>query len=194
VDESSYGLIVEGIYDETVFPEFVRKVVSRDLTIIVRACGGVSKLMMRLPGYLTELEYAWYGRPVAKAIVIRDWRDTDLASAEQAMSQKIQGRNFSFPHGIQFCAVRQEMETWLLADGNAINSVAQARGGRLTSQTQGQLEEISEPKERLIKLLTEAKLPYDPKVCAEIAREASIERLRYRCPAFGLFEQKVIDC
>jgi hypothetical protein len=81
--------------------------------------------MMRLPGYLTDLEHAWYGRPVAKAIVIRDWRDPDLTSAEQAMSQKIQGRHFSFPHGIQFCAVRQEMETWLLADGKAINAVAQ---------------------------------------------------------------------
>jgi hypothetical protein len=150
--------------------------------------------MNKLVGYLKSLEIEWYGGPVSKALVIRDWDDQNLTSAEEAMRRKIEGRQFAFPHEIQFCAVRQEMETWLLADANAINVVAQARGGRVTSQTQGQLEEISDPKETLIKLLTDAKLPYDPKVCAEIARETSIERLRYRCPAFGLFEQKVVDC
>jgi len=45
------------------------------------------------------------------------------------MAQSVAGRQFSFPRGVQFCAVRQEMETWLLADAEAINSLAQERDG-----------------------------------------------------------------
>lgn len=116
MDELCYGLIVEGPYDEGVFSEFVRKIVGKDLRVIIRPCGGVSKLMTRLSGYLKELEHAWNGKPVAKAIVIRDWQGRDLTAAEQEMAQKVQGRAFTFAHGVRFCAVRQEMETWLLAE------------------------------------------------------------------------------
>jgi hypothetical protein len=185
VDERSYGLIVEGVYDEGVYP---------DPLIRVLQCGGVSKLMNKLPGYLKSLEYVWNGGPVSKAIVIRDWREADLAKAEQLMAQRVEGRAFSFPHGIQFCAVRQELEAWLLADADAISTVAEQRGGRAVWQLQGQLEEIPDPKEKLTELLSRARLPYDPTVCAEIARISRLERLRNRCAAFRLFEQKVIDC
>jgi hypothetical protein len=194
VDEPCYGLIVEGPYDEHVYPALVRKILARDLRVIVRPCGGVSKLLSRLPGYLVELEHAWYGRAVDKALIIRDWSEADLSAGEQSMAKKIEGRVFSFPRGIQFCLIRQEMETLLLADGDAINAVAAERGGRAVSQLQGALEELRDPKQKLMKLLSEARLPYDAQVCGEIAQNASIERLRYRCPAFRSFEQKVIDC
>ena len=194
MDESCYGLIVEGSYDGSVFPEFVRKIVSAELRVIVRLCGGVSKLMSRLPGYLKELEHAWYGKPVIKAIVIRDWQHRDLTKAEQEMAQRVRGRSFAFAHGVQFCPVRQEMETWLLADEGAINAVAVSRAGRQVSQVQGELEEIADAKSRLVTLLSEARLPYDATVCAEIAQHVNLERLRYRCPSFRLFETKVLDC
>ena len=194
MDERSYGLIVEGVYDEGVYPVYMRKILQADPLIYVRQCGGVSKLMSKLPGYLKSLEYEWNGGPVSKAIVIRDWHEADLAKAEQAMAEKVAGRSFSFPLGIQFCAVRQELEAWLLADADAISAVAEQRGGRGVSQLEGQLEEIADPKEKLTGILSEAKLPYDPTVCAEIAGITDLDRLRYRCPAFRIFERKVIDC
>ena len=77
MDEPVYGLIVEGVYDEGVYPELVRKLVSANTMCIVRPCGGASKLMARLPGYLRELEFAWLGKPVDKALVIRDCDDAE---------------------------------------------------------------------------------------------------------------------
>lgn len=192
--ETSYGLIVEGPYDEGFYPELIRRIVPHDVRIIVRTCGGVSKLMNKLPGYLRELEFAWYGKPVDKALVIRDWDGSNLKLAEQAMEQKVQGRSFSFARGIQFCAVRQEMETWLLADEEAINIVAENRGGRRIPQISGQLEEIKDAKANFVSVLSQAQLPYDAKVCSEIAQNASLERLRYRCQSFRWFETKVLDC
>lgn len=192
--ESSYGLIVEGSYDESVFAEFVGKILSREPRVFPRPCGGITQLMRRFPGFLRELEHAWAGRPVDKALVIRDWCDADLAAGEQRMSQIVEGRQFAFPRGVKFCCVRQEMEAWLLADENAINCVARQRGGRPVPPVQGQVEEIRNPKETLRRLLSEAELPYDAEVCREIAHRADIEVLRYRCPSFRSFENKVIDC
>ena len=77
---------------------------------------------------------------------------------------------------------------------DAINAVAVSRAGRTVSQVQGELEEIPDAKARLVTLLSEARLPYDAKVCAEIAQHVNIERLRYRCPSFRLFQTKVLDC
>lgn len=82
----------------------------------------------------------------------------------------------------------------MLADVNAIHSVALERGGRKVPAIQGQLEQIGNPKEMLRDVLSRAGLPYDQKVCAEIARCADIGVLRQRCPSFRGFEKKVLDC
>jgi hypothetical protein len=74
------------------------------------------------------------------------------------------------------------------------NSVARTRGGREVPPVQRTLEEIGDPKESFRRLLSAADLPYDAQVCREIAEQASIETLRYRCPSFRAFEQKVLDC
>ena len=164
------------------------------MEIIPRLARGVSDLMKHFPNFLRDLEYIKQGRPVDKALVIRDSGRRDPASVEQEMADRIEGSTFSFSNGIQFHAVRKEMETWLLADVEAINSVALSRGGRRVTPIQETLEDIVDPKERLIRLLSAAGLPYDFGVCREIARQANVETLRYRCPSFRSFEQKVIDC
>ena len=51
--------------------------------------------------------------------------------------------------GFDFVFVRQELETWLLADERAINALALERNGRAIPGMQGQIEEINQPKERL---------------------------------------------
>lgn len=131
---------------------------------------------------------------MTKALVIRDWSGVDLARGEQEMSRRVEGRVFRFQRDVQFCCVRQEMEAWLLADAEAINLVAQLRGGRPISEVQGQIEEIVDPKGRLRRLLSAAKLDYDAEVCRQIAQRISLEKLRYRCPSFQRFETKVTDC
>jgi hypothetical protein len=194
VGESSYGLIVEGTYDENVFPEFVRKIESSEVTLEVRPCGGVPRLLSRFPGFLREFEHVMQGKPVDKALVIRDCGGRDPDSVEREMAGKVRGRQFAFPRAVQFYAVRQMMDTWLLADVHAINSLARELGGRDVAQVQGELEEIGNPKQRLRRLLTQARLPYDPEVCREIARRADLGAWRYRGPSFRRFEEEAKDC
>jgi hypothetical protein len=173
VDEPGYGLIVESPYDEGVFPEFVRKTVSRQVTVKVIPCGGVNRLMCKFPGYLSALEVGAHGRPVDKAIVIRDCGNRDSHSLEHEMAVKIQSRQYAFSHSVQFFAVRQAMETWLLADDSAISSVARERDGREVRPVQEQLEEIQDPKGTLRRLLSQARLPYDAEVCGRSPHEST---------------------
>ena len=190
----SYGLIVEGPYDEAVYPILVRRLTSPNTDLIVRPCGGVSKLKRAFPSYLQEFLYAVQGNPVEKALVIRDSGGKESAALERQMAERIRNRHYPFPKGIQFCAVQRAMETWLLADANAINAVALTRHGRPITEVRETLEDIADPKDRLKRLLSQAKLDYDPEVCREIAAEVRIETLRYRCRSFRSFELKVHDC
>jgi hypothetical protein len=82
----------------------------------------------------------------------------------------------------------------LLADAAAVNAVARERGGRDVPELQGELEDIADPKERFVRLLSQARLLFTPAVCREVACQADIEKLRYRCPSFRSIERKVIDC
>lgn len=190
----SYGIVVEGVYDTPVYGELIRKICSAGVEIVAREAGGVPRLMRVLPALLRDFEHVRQGRPVDKALVIRDSGGKDRGSLEQLMADRIRGQAFSFPRGIQVYAVVRAMETWLLADVDAINIVGLSRGGRPVAAVQETVENIVDPKERLKRLLSEAGLPYDPQVCREIAQQARIETLRYRCPSFGSFEEKVRDC
>jgi hypothetical protein len=86
------------------------------------------------------------------------------------------------------------MEAWLLADVEAINSVARDRGGCTVPHVQGEIETIGNPKQRFQQLLSRAGLLYTPEVCRQVASRCNMDRLKERCPSFRSFEQKVIDC
>jgi len=189
-----YGIIVEGPYDVSVYGELIRKICSVDVEILPRPAAGVTNLMKHFPALLRELEHIREAPPVEKALVIRDAGGKDPASVERLMAERLRGRTYSFPRGIQLVAVRRTMETWLLADEAAVNSVALSRGGRPVPPIQEMPEEIVDSKERFRRWLSEAKLPYDSQVCREIARQVKLDTLRYRCPSFRSFEQKVVDC
>lgn len=195
VHDQSYGIVVEGTYDVVVYEELVRKICAVDTEIIPRVAGGVSNLMKNFPALLRDLERIRQGRPVDKVLVIRDAGGRDPAAVEQQMAEKTRWQTFSFPGRVQHVAVRRTMETWLLADEEAVSSVALSKGGRRVARIQEALEDdIVDPKERFRRWLSEARLNYDPQVCREIARQVGLETIRYRCPSFRSFEQKVLDC
>ncbi len=177
-----------------VYEELIRKICSADVEIIPRPAFGVSRLMGEFPKLLRDLEHIRQGCPVDKVLVIRDSGGKDPTSVELLMAERIEGKTYSFPRGFQLVAVRRTMETWLLADEEAVSSVALSRGGQPVTAVQETLEGIANPKEMFIRWLSEAKLPYDAQVCQEVARQIKLETLRYRCPPFRSFEQKVIDC
>lgn len=191
---SSYGIIVEGPYDVAIIREFIARICAADVQIIPRPCLGKDNLRKGLLGYLDTLRSELQGRGVEKALVIQDAGGKNPRAVEAELMQRIGKREWPFPHGVHACAIRREVETWLLADVAAVNSVARARGGREVAEVQGTLEDIEKPKERFKRLLSEAKLDYTEPVCAEIARVSRLESLRCRCPSFHTFEQLVIDC
>ena len=190
----TYGLIVEGPYDKAMYEALIPRICERNVCFKTRSCGGVGRLMKSFHGLLRDLEHVVRGGPVDKALVIRDSDGKEPLAIRTRMEGKIDERGYAFPRGVKLCVVRREMETWLLADAQAINIVAQNRGGRQIQEVQETLEEIHDPKAKLRSVLSEAKLPYTEPVCAEIASHLRIDHLEYRCPSFRTFRQDVLDC
>jgi hypothetical protein len=144
--------------------------------------------MKQFPGLLKSLEFIDEGNPVDRALVIRDCGNRLAADVEADMRARIAGVQYRFPRGVDVCAVRQETETWLLADEQAISTVA---SGRTVGTVNGNLEEIVGPKERLQRILSRVKLNYLPSTLGAIAGYADVEIMRYRLPTFRSFVQKI---
>jgi len=194
VPANAYGIVVEGPYDAAVFGNLIPRILGRNVPVIPRPCYGKDNLRKDLLTHLETLVYAVGGRPVEKALVVRDSGGKDPRIIQAELTQKVQERPWGFSHGVHVCIVRRELETWLLADVAAVNRVAEKRGGREVAEVQGALEEIEYPKQRLTELLSEARLEYTEQVCVEIARSLSLDTLSYRCPSFRTFERQVVDC
>lgn len=187
----SYGLIVEGPYDSPVLRQLTIRVDSPDARVFVRECGGTGTLRKKLRAFLRSLEIADAGLPVEKVLVFTDTDGRSPAEVESSFQEVIEGNTFRFPRGIDICPIHHELEAWLLADEHAINRVAIARGGREIGYIQGDLEQMRNPKERLIGVLSRARLLYTPAVLGEIAETASLETLRYRLRCFVAFSRKI---
>lgn len=195
MSNGTYGVINEGDYDVGVCEELIRKICGEDAQVLSRPAGGRVQVMNRMKGLLRSLEHVSVtGGPVDKALVIRDANGRDRAEVEQQMLARIAGQSFTFPNGVRVHAIRQEMETWLLADSAAIDRVARARNARdRVPPIGGALEEIQRPSQKLEEVLSRAGVNYTAQVCREIAREIDMAVLRNRCPSFQEFEQKVLD-
>lgn len=193
----SFGLVVEGLYDEAVFKHLIPRLFA-DVTpiLVVRPAFGVKRLLSGFPGLLGDLEHWLAGHPVDKALVIRDTGGRTVEEVEGQLAARLAGREFRFPRGVQLCGVRQEIESWLLADEDAITAVARDRrvGRRQATRVNEPPEDIVHAKERLQEALSGCGLLYGPAVCGGVAARLDLDRLRYRCPSFNRFETKLHDC
>jgi hypothetical protein len=188
------GIVVEGERDRAAYPELIRKIRDDVETVLAEPCGNDVRLMEKFVGWLKHFQ--WHAEPsVNKALVIRDSDCSDAVVWETKMRQIFEQSGFvpSFP--VHFYATKCEIETWLLADENAINQVARNRGkqGPVSAVTI-QLESHRNAKELFRQVLSKARLPVDPKVYQEIASAASIDRIAARCPYFQQFVDNVRAC
>lgn len=185
----SYGLIVEGPYDTPVFKSLILKLNEPDAEFFPIEAGGRSRLVRRLPAYLKALETAFMGQPPDRSFVVQDSNGRQVADVIAQMRASIGNRTFGFPY--ELCVATRETETWLLSDETAISAIALGRNGRRIGYIPGDLENLIQPKEELISVLSRARLEYTPAVLGEIASAADLETLRYRCRSFrdfsGLF-------
>lgn len=189
---ATYGIVVEGDYDVAALTEIIKKCLPDEIEIIPRPCGGKDRLIKIFPGFLKEFHYAKQGSHVDKTLVIRDAGGKDPDELLEKMKSKIVSRTYNFE--VKFIIIVRELETWLLADEEAISRVTQARSGRKVSRVKEHLESIIQPKERLKKILSDAKVPYTAEVAREISKESDLLKIEYRCPGFKKFRQDVIDC
>lgn len=184
----TFGVVVEGEYDGETLRILIERIVDAEVYMVPRTCGSKVSLMKRFPVFLEEFRYVRQGTFVDKAIVVRDADQKDPQVLYQAMQQMIQDRTYPFP--VKFVIIVQELEAWLLADQDAISSVA----GKTVPRVNEPLEDIDKPKARLTEILTGVGVSYTRKIAGQIAAVATLQRISYRCPSFRAFQQAVFDC
>lgn len=186
----TFGLVVEGEYDRVALTELIRKCLADPAEVVPRPCGG--SIMNKFPGFLEEFKHVRQGTHVDKALVIRDANGNDPNELISRMQDKISNRQYPFP--VKCVVIVRELETWLLADDEAISRVTSQLSSRTVPRVNESLEVIFSPKEKLESILAEANVAYTAEVARKIAVAIDIERLTYRCPGFGRFQEAVIDC
>ncbi len=180
------GLIVEGSYDEAALSELVLKCFLAEVRVICRQCGNAFQLMKTFPGFLEDFRQVNHGLPVDKAIVIRDADQKNPDELIAKMASKINGRSYLFP--LKLLVVVQELEAWLLGDEDAIFSVTGRRQPRIRDP-----ERLADPKERLRRILSDARIAYTAEVARKIAAATRADVLATRCPSFRKFQEAVIN-
>jgi hypothetical protein len=181
---ASVGLIVEGSYDEAVLSELVRKCASSGATVICRTCGNAIQLMKKFPAFLEEFRHAKNGLPIDRAIVIRDADHKNPDELITRMEARISGRIYPFPR--KLLVIVQELEAWLLADEEALLTVIGKPQQRIRDP-----ETVYDPKARLERILSDARITYTAEVARKIAAAARPDILAVRCPSFGKFQEAV---
>jgi hypothetical protein len=189
---TTYGIVIEGKYDEVALKEIILKCLPNRVRIVPRICGDKDQLIANFPGHLESFRYEKHGSNVDKAFVIRDADGKNPDELERKMRSKISNR--TFPFNVQFVIIVQELEAWLLADEEAISKVTVSRSGKSVPRVNESLESVAQPKEMLGKILIQARVPYTDAVAREIAKESNLDKIEYRCPGFKKFRQAVIDC
>jgi hypothetical protein len=188
------GIVVEGARGRAAYPELIRKIRDDVEIVLAEPCGSDIKLFEKFVGWLKHFE--WNAEiSVNKAFVIRDSDCSDPVVWESKMRQILERSHFvpSFP--VHFHATKCEIETWLLADENAINQVARSRGKQgSVSKVTIPLESHRNAKKLLQQVLSRVRLPADPKVYQEIASAANIDRIASRCAYFQQFVDRVRAC
>ena len=100
------------------------------------------------------------------------------------MEDRIRDRIYSFPR--KLLVIVEEMEAWLLADEEALTTVTGKHQHRIPNP-----ETIYDPKARLEKILSDARITYTAEVARKIATTARPGILAARCSSFRKFQEAV---
>jgi uncharacterized protein DUF4276 len=190
----NFGIVVEGDQDSAAYPELIRKIRNDIENVLAEPCGNDAGLRSQFVGWLKHFQWnAQYS--IDKVLVIMDSDCSDPLTWEQQLKQIYERSHFVPTFPVHFHATNCELETWLLADENAVRQVSRERGkNKQVDAIAGQLESYKDAKERFQKMLSLAGLPLTAPVYREIARCADIERIATRCPLFQQFVSKVLEC
>jgi hypothetical protein len=189
---SVFGIVVEGSRDAAVYPVIIRRIRPDVEHVVARPCGGVPALPAKFVGWLKHFQYKHL---IDKALVIRDSDRKDPGTVEASLKGRLEELGFEPAFPVHFYATRCMVETWLLADEEAVNKVALSRGRtRSVKPVNKQLEDIVDPKTLFLAVLKQVGLTADDAVYEEIASAADLDRIAERCPYFCEFRKHVDAC
>lgn len=183
------GLIVEGVYDEAVFPVLIRKIDPRLEFAVRRANGPIHNKIQPLFATLASadlvLAIADAGQHAQTVFDLERFR----ARFGDRCSTVSSGR-------IRPVVMVREMEVLLLADTTAIDLVCRERCSISVEPVPhhaGSVEELTEPKSTLQAILRARRVNYTAKVASEIATAADSAAVRRWAPGSWLALLRALD-
>jgi hypothetical protein len=186
------GIVVEGPDDTAVYRVLIKRIDDRIERVHARECSGRQKLKNKFMPLLDEFARNPAAFNLRKVLVIRDSDCKDPRPTEQELEDILARSNLRRTFGVSFHATKCKLESWLLADEDAINSVSIGRGGPGGVQRVGaDLETFREADQLYRRTLSEAGLQDTDAVMQDIAERARLERIAERCPKFRDFMRKV---
>lgn len=186
------GIVVEGPDDAAVYPILIKRIDPTIERVHARECTGRQKLKNKFVYFLKEFARNPAAFNIGKVLVIRDSDCNDPGPIEQELQHIFARSNLQPAFGVSFHATKCKLESWLLADEDAINTVSMRRGGRGGIRRVGvDLENFREADQLYRGTLSHAGLQDTDAVMREIAQQASLEEVAARCPRFRDFKQKV---
>jgi hypothetical protein len=186
-----FGIVVEGFTDEAAYTKLIMRIRPSIDKVISRACGGKSPLGHKFIGFLEEFE----ALTVAKGLVIRDSDCREPGLVEEVLRGRLHASNYRPPFPVHFHATSCMLQTWLLADEEAVNEVARTRNKPPRAQrVDDPLEGKRGAKTLFHRMLSQAQLLADPAVYAQVATVADIDVIQRRCPYFQNFVAAVLGC
>lgn len=182
-----------GTYDAAVLEKLIQRIRPDTPETKPRVCGNDARVTTTFQSRLKEFSYANQGRPVDKAIVVRDCNQGDPAAVLDKLCSKFRQQEHPFP--VRFAVVQRELEAWLLADQNALAQLAAERG-RPTDFASLNFppEQLHDPKAKLTSLLSTAGVPYTPQAAAGLAELCDLDLIVKLCNSFTSFKRAVTDC
>jgi hypothetical protein len=171
---NTIGLIVEGIYDEAVYPILLRRCRS-GVSPVTRVCKG--PVIGKFSSLVAELDRS--RRPIEKVIVVSDADGRKPEVLEREFKRRLVGAH---RFKVILIIVVEALEAWLIADPFALK-----RAAGITSAYPNP-EKIRHPKTQLIRILRRT-TRYTPELARRIAEDVDLKILEQRCPRFAGFRK-----
>jgi hypothetical protein len=193
----NFGIVVEDIRDAEAYSQLIQKIRNDIENVFSYPCHGRSTLKKQFIKGLKAVKWRAPGSPhaIGKALVIVDSDCSDASVWEEGLAEILDRSHFDPGFPVHFHATKCELETWLLADENALSQASHHRGkNKRFGPANIPFETYREAKELFEIRLLEAGLPKTPQVYKEIASYADIQLIATRCPRFKQFIKKVCEC
>jgi len=183
-----YGLVVEDQYLMRAGEILVKRIATKcgaEVEVLTRRMNGKGDFRARFYEPVREL---WFRHPgLHKILAVCDADRDDPERLEAELRARAAIRVPGLPFALVFHVIRVELETWLVADDEAVSRATGARvpfpGGNIEAS-------MPDPKGYLESRLP-TRVPYTPTIAAAIAETLNLDVLSQRCNGFSVFQERV---